>query len=53
MVNAKNMVIFSVVLCGANEISLPSSGEGSSSSMLFLVELKYKAEINLKMTKIG
>ena len=53
MVNAKNMVIFSVVLCGANETSLPSSGEGSSSSMLFLVELKYKAEINLKMTKIG
>ena len=55
--NTKNVVVFSVVLCGANAISEFSLGGGSSSSILFLVELKYRAEINLKISlkiaKIG
>ena len=52
-VNTKNVVVFSVVLCGANEISEFSLGEGSSSSTLFLVEVKNIAEISLKISKIG
>ena len=35
-VNAKNVVVFFVVLCGANKTSEFSFGEGSSSSILFL-----------------
>ena len=35
-VNAKNVVVFFVVLCGANETAEFSLGEGSSSSILFL-----------------
>ena len=50
--NATNVMVFFVVLYGANETSQFSLGVGSSSSMLFLVEVKYRAEINLKMTKI-
>ena len=34
--NAKNVVVFFVVLCGANKTSEFSFGEGSSSSILFL-----------------
>ena len=51
--NTKNVVVFSVVLCEANEISEFSLGEGSSSSTLFLVEVKNIAEISLKISKIG
>ena len=36
-VNAKNVVVFFVVLCGANETSEFSFDVGSSSSILFLV----------------
>ena len=36
-VNAKNVVVFFVVLCWANETSEFSFGGGSSSSILFLV----------------
>ena len=36
LVNAKNMVVFFVVLCGANETSKFSFGEGSSCSFLLL-----------------
>ena len=36
IVNAKNVVVFFVVLCGANETAEFSLGEGSSSSILFL-----------------
>ena len=35
--NVKNVVVFFVVLCGANETSEFSFGEGSSSSISFLV----------------
>ena len=52
-VNTKNVVVFSVVLCGANETSEFSLGGGSSSSILFLVEVKYSAEISLNIAKIG
>ena len=53
MVNGKNLVVFSVDLCGANEISELSLIEGSSSSMLFLFLVSYRADVNLKMVKIG
>ena len=53
MVNAINVEILPVVLCGANEKSKFTLGEGSRSSMLFLVEVKYRAELSLKMTIIG
>ena len=53
LVNTKNVVVFSLVLCGANETPEFPLCERSSSSMLFLVEVKYRAEISLKMTKIG
>ena len=43
-VNVKN-VVFLVVLCGANETSEFSLGGGSSGSILFLVKVKYRAEI--------
>ena len=46
------MVVFSVVMCGENETLEFSLGEGCSSSMLFLVEVKYRVEISLKMAKI-
>ena len=39
--NTKNVVIFSVILGGENETSEFSIGGGSSSSILFLVEVKY------------
>ena len=52
-VNTENVVVFSVVLCGANATSEFSLGGGSSSSTLFLVEVKYRAEISLKVSKIG
>ena len=51
--NTKNVVVFSVVLCEANKTSEFSFGGGSSSSTLFLVEVKYRAEISLKVSKIG
>ena len=51
--NTKNVVVFSVVLCGANETSEFPLGGGSGSSILFLVDVKYRAEINLKIAKIG
>ena len=51
--NTKNVVVFSVVLSGANETSEFLLGGGSSSSILFLVEVKYRAEISLKIAKIG
>ena len=50
--DTKNVVVLSVVLCGANETSEFSLGGGSSSSTLFLVEVKYRAEISLKVSKI-
>ena len=52
-VNTKNVVIFSVILGGENETSEFSIGGGSSSSILFLVEVKYRAKISLKNAKIG
>ena len=51
--NTKDLVVFSVVLCGANETSEFSLGRGSSSSIFFLVEMKYRAEMSLKVDKIG
>ena len=51
--NTKNVVVFSIVLCGTNKTSEFSLGGGSSSSNLFLVSVKYKAEISLKVSKIG
>ena len=53
IVNAKNVVAFLVVLCGANETSEFSFGEGSGNSILFLAQVKYRAEISLKIAKIG
>lgn len=53
MVNGKNLVVFSVDLCGANKISELSLIEGSSSSMLFLFLVSYRADVRLKMVKIG
>ena len=52
-VNTKNVVVFSVVLCGTNETSEFSLGGGSSSGILFLVKVKHRAEISLKIAKIG
>ena len=51
--NTKNVVVFCIVLCGANKTSEFSLGGGSSSSTLFLVSVKYRAEISLKVSKIG
>ena len=51
--NAKNVVVFFVVLCGANETSEFSFGGGSSSGILLLVQVKYRAEISLKIAKIS
>ena len=53
LVNPKNVVVLSVVLCGANETSEFPLGGGSSSSILFLVENKYRTEISPKVAKIG
>ena len=53
MVNVKNVVVFYVVLCGANETSEFSLGERSSSKILFLVENKYRTAISPKSAKIG
>ena len=53
MLNAKNLVVFSVVSCGTNETSGFSLGEGFNRSILFLVENKYKTEISPKIAKIG
>ena len=53
MVNVKKVVVFAVVLCAANETSEFSLGGGSSSSVLFLVENKYRTEISPKIAKIG
>ena len=50
--NTKNVVVFSVVLCGANETEF-SLGGGSSTSILFLVKEKYRSEISLQIPKIG
>ena len=52
-VNTKNVMVFSVVLCEANETSEFSFGGGSNSCTLLLVEVKYRAEISLKVSKIG
>ena len=52
-VNTKNVVIFSVILGGENETSEFSMGGGFSSSILFLVDVKYRAKINLKTAKMG
>ena len=52
LVNVKNVVVFSVVLYGANETSEFSLGGGSNNSTLFLVEVKYRAQISLKIAKI-
>ena len=51
--NTKNVVIFSVILGGENETSEFSMGGGFSSSILFLVDVKYRAKINLKIAKMG
>ena len=51
--NAKNVVVFFVVLCGANETSELSFGGRSSSGILLLVQVKYRAEISLKIAKIS
>ena len=50
---AKNMLAFSVVLCGANETLEVSLGGGSSSRILFLVENKCRTEISPKTAKIS
>ena len=52
-VNTKNVVVLSVVLCGTNETSEFPLGGGSRSSILFLEGVKYRAEISLKIAKIG
>ena len=49
----QNLVVFSVDLSGANEISEFSLIEGSSSSMLFLFLVSYRADASLKVVKIG
>ena len=51
--NTENMVVFSVVLREANETLGFSLAGGSRSSTLFVVEVKYRAEISLKVSKIG
>ena len=53
LVNAKYLVVFSVALCGINETSEFSLGGGYNSSILFLVENKYRTEISPKIAKIG
>ena len=53
MENVKNVVVFSVVLYGANKTSEISLGGGSNSNILLLVEVKYRAEISFKIAKIG
>ena len=46
-------MVFFVFMLGAYETSEFLLGQGSScSSMLFLVEVKYRADIRLKMAKI-
>ena len=53
---SKNVVVFSVVLyyfVEANETSEFSLVEGSSSNMVFLVQVKHRAEISFKVPKIG
>ena len=52
-VNTKGLVVFSVVLCGTNETSEFSLAKGSGSVTLFLVKVKYRAEISLTIAKIG
>ena len=52
MVNTANVVIFPVVIFGENKTSEFPLGAGPSSGMLFLVEVKYRTEIKLKMVKI-
>ena len=47
------MVVFSAVLCGTNATSELLLGEGSSSSISFLVEVRSRAVISLKIAKIG
>ena len=51
--NTKGLVVFSVVLCGTNETSEFSLAKGSGGVTLFLVKVKYRAEISLKIAKIG
>ena len=51
--NAKNVAVFFVVLCGANETSDFSFGGESSSSILFSVHVKYRTELSLKIPKTG
>ena len=51
--DTKNAVVFSVVLCGANETSEFSLGGGSSSGILFLVKVKYRAELSIQIAKKG
>ena len=51
--NTKNVVVFFVALRDANATSEILLGGGSSSSISFLVEVKYRAEISLKIAKIG
>ena len=46
------MVVFSVVLCAANEASEFSLDGGSNGSVLFLVENKYRTETSPKIAKI-
>ena len=52
-VNTKNVVVFSVVLCGTNETSEFPLGGGSRSSILFLEGVKHRTKISLKIDKIG
>ena len=51
--DTKNVVVLSVVLCGANETSEFSLGGGSSSGILLLVKVKCRAEISLQIAKKG
>ena len=53
LVNAKNVVVFFVALCGANHTLEFSFVEGSSGSILFLAQVKFRAEISFKIAKIG
>ena len=53
LVNAKNVVAFSVILCGANETLEFSLVGRSSCSMFIWVEVKHKAKISLKIAKVG
>ena len=49
----QNVVVFYVVLCGANETSEFSLGGGSSSRILFSVENKYRTAVSPKSAEIG